>query len=287
MVGLRAPAARATLGLGTGSIGATGLEEAQVGELLEGAVEAGVTFFDSARSYGEAETRIGRYLARFGDRVVRATKVGYGIEGTEDWTAPCITAGIDAALTRLRTPVLDVAFLHSCPIETLERGDVIEALQRAIDAGKVRSAGYSGDGDALTWAVESGAFTTVEASYSVLDRSNHAALHTAKSLGIVTVAKRILANAVWRHSARPEAFDTGQYWDRYQAFDFELEDPTATFIRFASFAEPIDIALIGTSRLPHLEQALAAARRGPLSPACRKHLDRRYEEVGPDWPAVI
>ena len=64
------------VGLGTGQIGDPKLGEDLVEELLLGALDAGVTLIDTARSYGLAEERIGRHLKHRRDEFVLATKGG-------------------------------------------------------------------------------------------------------------------------------------------------------------------------------------------------------------------
>ena len=85
------------LGLGAGRIGGPETSEADVDRLVGGALDAGVTLIDTARSYGLSEERLGRALAGRRERVVLSTKVGYGVPGVPDWTARCITDGVDAA----------------------------------------------------------------------------------------------------------------------------------------------------------------------------------------------
>ncbi|HRC54963.1 MAG TPA: aldo/keto reductase, partial [Kofleriaceae bacterium] len=149
------------VGLGAGSIGEATTPDAEVEQLLNTALDAGVTLVDTARSYGLSEERLGSLLQGRRQRVVLSTKIGYDMAGIPDWTGPCIEAGVDAALRRLRTDWLDIVHLHSCGLDVLQRGDVVAALGRAVEAGKVRVAAYSGEGEALRWAVTSGAFGAV------------------------------------------------------------------------------------------------------------------------------
>ena len=81
------------LGLGAGQIGEASLAESEVKGLLLGAVDLGVTLFDTARSYGLSEERLGRHLRTRRDQVVLSTKIGYGVEGVADWTGECIRLG--------------------------------------------------------------------------------------------------------------------------------------------------------------------------------------------------
>ncbi|MEL6760815.1 MAG: aldo/keto reductase, partial [Myxococcota bacterium] len=64
------------------------LDRPEAERLLSEAVELGVFAIDTARSYGQAEEWIGRWLAgRSGQDIRLSTKVGYGVEGYPDWTA--------------------------------------------------------------------------------------------------------------------------------------------------------------------------------------------------------
>src|SRR4051794_28359829 len=91
------------LGFGAGQIGSPELNEEEAARLLHGALDLGVTFFDTARGYGLSEERIGRHLSSHRARFVLSSKGGYGVDGVPDWTAEVIARGIDDALGRLRT----------------------------------------------------------------------------------------------------------------------------------------------------------------------------------------
>lgn len=179
------------VGFGAGSIGEVELSDAEVARVLDAALDAGVNFFDTARSYGLSEERLGVHLASRRDSLVLSTKIGYDMAPHPDWTAPCITAGIEAALRRLRVDVIDIVHLHSCPLPVLERGEVIHALLAAVAAGKVRIPAYSGEGDALRWAVRSGHFGGIQCSVSLVDQQVlDDVLPQAAAQGLGVVAKR-------------------------------------------------------------------------------------------------
>src|SRR5918994_5785881 len=158
--GLRVP----VLGFGAMQVGDPALPEAHVERLLHHVLDAGLTLLDTARSYGRAEERIGRHLARRRDEFVLSTKVGYGVPGIPDWTYECVLAGVDAARDRLRTDVIDIVHLHSCGLSTLEAGDVTRALVRCRELGKIRVAAYSGDGDPLRFCTSPASTAEVERS---------------------------------------------------------------------------------------------------------------------------
>jgi aryl-alcohol dehydrogenase-like predicted oxidoreductase len=87
-----------------------------------------------------------------------------------EWSLKTLQQNIEESLRRLKTDYIDLMLLHSCSEELLKRGDVIRTLERALDAGKVRYIGYSGDGAAVLWAARSGSFQVIQTSVSVADQ---------------------------------------------------------------------------------------------------------------------
>lgn len=273
------------LGLGAGPLGDPSvLDDAAAERLIHAALELGVTLLDTAPSYGRSEQRIGHALRGRRDRVVLSTKLGYGVPGVADWTGPCITAGIDLALERLATSWLDVAHLHSCPLDVLQRGDVVEALAAAQRAGKVRIAAYSGDNEPLLWAISSGRFGSVQCSVNVADqRALDRAVPLAAERGLGVLAKRPLANGAWREAARPDAPDRGAYWDRLAAMGAPL---TAERALGFVLAQPVSSVLVGTTRLDHLRALAAASASASADPdaAQLRELFRRHDR---GWDGIV
>jgi aryl-alcohol dehydrogenase-like predicted oxidoreductase len=269
------------LGLGAGPLGdPAALDDAGAERLIHGALDLGITLIDTAPSYGASEARIGAALRGRRAGVVLSTKLGYGVPGMPDWTGPCITAGIDLALARLQTTWLDVAHLHSCPLDVLERGEVIDALLAARSAGKVRVAAYSGDNAPLAWAIECGHFGGVQCSVSAADqRALDAAVPRAVERGVGVLAKRPLANGVWREATRPHAPDRGEYWDRLAAMGEALTAERA--LGFA-LAQPVASVLVGTTKLDHL-RAMAEVGPDPGAAALRE----RFRACDRGWDGIV
>ena len=278
------------LGFGAGPLGDGRLSELDADALVGAALEHGITLFDTAPSYGSSEERLGRALGARRRDVVVATKGGYGVPGIADWTGEVIRRGIDAALARMRTDVIDIFLLHSCDAGTLGRDDILSELDRAKSAGKIRAAGYSGENEALAAAIASGRFDVVECSVSMFDRGSLAsAVADAAARGIGVLAKRPLANGAWRHDSPPDAPDVRTYWDRAQTMRIDVEPLTwpEALVRFAAYADGVTSALVGTSKVAHLSDAAAAAARGPLDAAFRARLDDAWNLHGSRWPGVI
>lgn len=277
-----------TLGLGCGALGNAALADAQAADLLACALDLGVRLFDAAPSYGNAEERLGRLLPARRHEVVLSTKLGYGVPGQADWTGPCISAGIDQALARLRTDHLDIALLHSCPRESLWRDDIREALARAKRAGKLRLYGYSGEGEALAAALEIPEFDVVMASLNLCDqRVIDDSLPRLR--GRRFLAKRPLANAPWAYAARPVGAYVEPYWERWQAMnlpDFGIA-PAELATRFAAWQPGVEAIVLGTAQPAHLREVARWIAAGPLSPEVVDALRQAFQAHGRDWGGQV
>ena len=277
------------LGLGAGELGADELDDREAEALLRVAVDRGVTLIDTARSYGSSEARIGRFLAPVRDAVVLSTKVGYGVDGVDDWTGACVRLGVDRALGLLATDRIDIVHLHSCPIEVLERGDVIAALHDARRAGKVRCAAYSGDNEPLEWAAASGQFDSLQLSWNLCDQRAGSVIDRAHQAGLGVIAKRPLANAPWRFADRPIGHEAELYWLRWRELAFDPGELTWDELaaRFAAHHAGISSAIIGTRRAAHLAHNAELVARGPLPPPVIDAMRARFQAIGADWSARI
>lgn len=277
------------LGFGAGTIGGDHQSELEIENLLNSVLDLGITLIDTSIGYGRSEERIGRFLKHRRHEYVLATKVGYGIPDTRDWTAPCIQAGIERALKVLQTDYLDIVHLHTCDRRTLECGDVVEALQTAKDAGKVRAIGYAGDNEPLQYAIGLGAFDSVIASVNLCDQHfiNHG-LWEAKTRGIGVIAKRPVANAPWRFAEHPGDHYCAPYWERLQAMNLDLSLPLQEVaLRFAAFTYGVDSIIVGSTNISHIRQNLGAVEKGILSAEIVENLRRRYLECDNGWQAQI
>jgi aryl-alcohol dehydrogenase-like predicted oxidoreductase len=278
------------VGFGAGPLGDARLSEATVDALVGAALDRGVTLFDTAPSYGTSEARLARALGVRRKEVVLATKGGYGVEGVADWTPDVIRLGIEQALGRLRTDVIDVFFLHSCDVATLERGEVLDALERARSAGKIRLAGYSGDEEPLRWAVRSRRFDVVECSVSLLDRAAlEATTLEAREHGIGVFAKRPLANGAMGSAADDGRPDLQAYRERARTLAIDTSPLmwAEAAVRFACFAPGVTSALVGTTKEANLGHAVDAALRGPLDAALQARLDAAWNERGRHFRGVV
>jgi len=161
--------------------------------ILRAAVERGVTLFDTAEAYGPFanEELVGEALAPFRDRVIIATKFGFGInpDGTRyglDSRPEHIRQVADAALRRLKVQTIDILYQHRVdPAVAIE--DVAGTVKELIAAGKVRYFGLS-EAKAQTirraHAVQPLAAVQSEYSLWTRDPERNGVLATCDELGI-------------------------------------------------------------------------------------------------------
>jgi aryl-alcohol dehydrogenase-like predicted oxidoreductase len=172
------------LGFGAAEIGFENTADHTVDTLLDEALDVGLNVIDTAAMYLDSEENIGRSLRGRRGRVLLFTKCGRHLAPRNslvglrarlgrklrrwigradeyeslDWHPRMLEWNIEQSLVRLKTDRIDLIQLHSCSEETLRRGEVIEALQRARQAGKVCHIGYSGDGQAALYACRCGLY---------------------------------------------------------------------------------------------------------------------------------
>jgi aryl-alcohol dehydrogenase-like predicted oxidoreductase len=276
------------LGLGAAQIGDPALDDNQVGQMLNAAVDAGINLFDTAPSYGISEDRLGRHLAARRNEIILSTKLGYGVNGIPDWTGPCITAGVEQALRILRTDYLDIAHFHSCPRVVLEQTDVIDALEAAQRAGKVRAIAYSGENDDLQWAVACGRFDGFMASLNLCEqRIIDTVLPAMAAKGFI--AKRPVANHPWRHAVRPVGDYCETYWERWRAMNLDNRGLAwgELSLRFGLSTPGVTAAVVGSARADHVQQSLEWAKRGPIDPDWRTHLLEVFARHDTNWTGQI
>ena len=180
----------------TGAYGA-GLPRSEGIAMIKAAFERGVTLFDTAEAYGPFtnEELVGEAVKSFRDRVVIATKFGFGInpDGSRygvDSRPEHIREVVDASLKRLQVETIDLIYQHrvdpNVPIE-----DVAGTLKALIEEGKVKHYGLSeAAAKTIRRAHAVHPVTAVQSEYSLWSRDveDNGVLATCQELGIGFVA---------------------------------------------------------------------------------------------------
>jgi aryl-alcohol dehydrogenase-like predicted oxidoreductase len=194
------------VGLGCNNFGDR-LDDAATRSVVDAALDAGITFLDTADNYGEtlSEEFLGRILQGRRDRVVLATKFG-GMRtdlGREGGASPAyVREAVEASLRRLRTDRIDLYQLHT-PDDATPIEETLDVLDELVQTGKVREVGCSNfsaaqlaQADAV-FAPGSATFASVQNELNLLDRRDlYAALPAADRLGLAYIPYFPLANGL-------------------------------------------------------------------------------------------
>jgi aryl-alcohol dehydrogenase-like predicted oxidoreductase len=190
------------VGLGCNNFGGR-IDEAATREVVDAAIDAGATFFDTADIYGatRSEEFLGRILRGRRRHIVLATKFGHEVSPDKKGARPeYVKQACEDSLRRLETDVIDLYQLHR-PDDEVPIADTLGALDGLVREGKVREIGCSNfTSDMLREAqtAASGArFVSVQNEYSLFHREPEAGvLDTCLELDIAFIPYFPLASGL-------------------------------------------------------------------------------------------
>ncbi len=264
------------LGFGTAELGFLDIAQSTCDQVLNGVLDSGITLIDTAECYAAAEQKVGNAVSCRREEFVLVTKCGHRVEDGEppEWSPEGITASAERSLRRLKTDHVDVLLLHSCSMEDLKRDDLITALLKLKEWGLASYVGYSGDNEALDYAIHMGIFDCIETSLSICDQINldgTLARATEANLGILI--KRPLANSIWRDMTRYGSFYdeyTAAYTQRFKAMGLSTQalgfegDWLELALRFTAYQPGVHTAITGGKNLDHILENIVLVGKGAL-----------------------
>lgn len=196
-------------------------EQSAAISLLHEAIELGVVHFDTAEMYGLGSTNeslLGEAFADRRDKVFIATKFGplrdpetgefTGIDGTRE---NCRKA-VEGSLSRLRTDVIDLYYLHrvdpTTPIE-----ETVSAMAELVSEGKVHAIGLSeASGDTIRRAAAIHPISAVQSEYSIFSRDiEDAVIPACIDIGATLVAYSPLGRGMLSGRFKEESLGEGDF----------------------------------------------------------------------------
>jgi aryl-alcohol dehydrogenase-like predicted oxidoreductase len=234
----------------------------QATAVLEKAVGLGITYLDTAVSYGngESETRVGRFLATRRRDVFVATKIPQGAR-----TLDAALREVEASLKRLQTDHVDLLHLHGLGDEAdlakIEAADgALKALYRLRDQKVARFVGMTShaDGAVMAKAIERHDLDCVQMAM------NPARALRFEELALPAANRKHLGVILMKVTGQDKLLGLGKA-------------DAATLLRYA-WSLPISAAVCGMPKIEFLEANVAAARAyvSPLSPAEMDRLRKQY-----------
>ena len=277
------------LGLGGSEIGYENASVETAKTLLNRALDLGINVIDTAECYHTSEELIGQTIGNRRESFFLFTKCGHphGSESAPNWSHDSILESVQRSLQRLRTDRVDIVHLHSCSEAELRKGEAISALQTARERGYTRYIGYSGDSHAARYAVECGAFDTLQTSINIADQEAIVlTLPTARKNSMGVIAKRPIANAAWKYGHKPIDSYTHEYWERmrklnYDFVNLDTEAAVAIALRFTLSVPGVHTAIVGTAKPDRLQQNIAFINGGPLGQEQFDAIRERWSDFAP------
>ena len=258
------------VGLGCNNLGGR-IDLPAARAVVEAALDAGVTFFDTAEVYGggNSERFLGEILEGRREEVVLATKFGWGRDAGHG-AAEYIRDAIDGSLERLRTGYADLYYLHK-PDPATPIAETLGALDELVRDGRVRAVGCSNfsarqlaEADAMARENGTVRFSALQNHYNLLERGDDAdVLPLCRELGVSYIPYFPLASGLL----------TGKYRRREPAPEGtrlagrHIEDDRFDRVEtLAAFAEErghtlLDLAISALASTPGIGSVIAGATK--------------------------
>ena len=252
------------------------LPDTQAIDLVRTAVAEGMTFFDTAPSYGKSERLLGEALEGLREQVVLCTKCP-GLTA-EDGTVlrggalrDRLLSSVEASLKALRTDWLDILMLHRTDRVVIESDEVAMLFGELKDEGIIRASGASTYPGGITGTViERGCWDVIQLAFHLMDQRETAYLDAAREAGIGIVVRSVLFKGILtdRGAALHPALESISAHRRRCIESTPAGMTLAEFAtRFAMSKLGVTSVLIGIDRPEYLEQALRMAKAGSLAAA--------------------
>ena len=279
--------------------------EAQAYAVLDAAWNAGIRYFDAARSYGRAEAFLSSWLHRRGfDPAEVAVGSKWGYTYTAGWRVKLPEGeehevkehSINVLKRQIRESrellgdYLDLYQIHSATLDSgvLENEAVLTELAQLRDGGLAIGFTTSGPRQPETiWKaleIERGGsmlFASVQATWNFLERSATKALEAAHEAGLGVIIKEALANG--RLTSRNESPDFQGKRAMLEALSRERGTTIDALALAAVLRQPfLDMVLSGAAKVEHLESNLAALQLS-WDPELDGALDSLVETAADYW----
>ncbi len=303
------------VGLGCWQLGADWgrVDDADAMAVLHAAVDAGVTFLDTADVYGDgrSERLIAAFLAERDAGVTVATKCGRRADPhvPESFTPENLRAWTDRSRVNLRTERLDLVQLHCPPTPVFSADEVFDALDALVAEGNLAAYGVSVEtcDEALT-AIARPNVATVQIILNAFRRKPlERVLPAAREAGVGIIARVPLASGLLSgkydehttfdaddhrtYNRHGEAFDVGE---TFSGVPFEVGvraarelaeiaeglgvSTAALALRWVIDQPGVSVVIPGARNAEQANANAAAAQLAPLAPDTLAAIERIYDE---------
>ena len=289
-------------------------DDATKHEAIRRALAGGINWIDTAAQYGngKSEEALGWLLPESGATPYLSTKFGLDVGNLSDIPGE-IEASLTASLARLKRTSVDLLQLHNrigtkaggrvmTVEQILGKNGVAEGLERLREKGLIRHLGITAFGEAacVNEVIASRRFDSAQVYYNLLNPSAGRAMPDAwtgqnmggiidacRANGVAVMAIRIFAAGVIASDERTGresvliaetsvAEDERKAKAVFDAIGSEHGTRGQVALRFVLSNPDVSCAILGSSELHHIDEAIEAAAMGPLPPHVLARLDALY-----------
>ena len=283
------------------------VDDAESIRAIHRALEMGVTFFDTAECYGagHSEKVLGEALEGRRGQVVIASKFGHNVDEQKrqatgsDPSIEHLNRSCETSLKRLRTDYLDVLQFHLGGYDADKVDPLIEALEKLVEAGKVRCYGWSTDDPARAAAFARGKHCSVVQQQLNIFEGNEQTLALAERENLASInrgplAKGILTAKFTRGTQLPDN-DVRHNWDTREGAIAQAID-TASAIREVLTSDgrtpaqgaigwlwarsAVTVPIPGFKTVAQVEDNAGALEQGPLNESQMRQIEELLDQSG-------
>ncbi len=281
---------------------------------IHAAIDSGINLFDTAAAYGagHAEKLLATALKDKPDTLI-VTKIGFAIDEStkklmgEEVAPHTIIPAIDRCLNRLNRDVVDIVLLHLNDLPLDQANAIFDEMDKAVEAGKIRSYGWSTDFSDKAVAMENrSSFKAVEHAMNVLSDAPdmqklihknqwHALLRSPLAMGLLSgkynagqsmpsddIRSKTLQWMQYYKDAKPNA----QYLDRFnnirELLQSEGRTPVQGALAWLWAKSPNNIPIPGARTVEQIEGLAGAIALGPLSETVMNEIEALVDREQ-DW----
>ncbi len=304
------------VGFGVWTVGTSwwGITDEDFGiDLLRNAFDRGITFFDTADTYGSGvgETILAKALKDKRDQIVIATKFGYDfysdtgerkghVELPHDFSPQFVRFAADESLKRLETDYIDLYQVHNPRMDDIDSDDLFDTLTRLQDEGKIRHFGVA-LGPAIGWkdeglaAMEKRDICSLQIIYNLLEQDpGRDFFPVAREEGVGVLVRVPHSSGLLEgkydkdtkfskddhRSHRPDEWLT-EGLKKLEKISFLTEVRDATIgqmaLRFVLSEPSISSALPNIYNVDHIDEFVGASDCDDLTPEELKEIERLYD----------
>jgi aryl-alcohol dehydrogenase-like predicted oxidoreductase len=237
--------------------------------LLQKAVNRGMNFFDTARSYGRSEYVIGKAFKGSREKVVICTKCKNfpyddgSLPGGKEMES-FINDSLQKSLSELQTDYVDIFMIHSATERLLENQDVTEIFSNYKNKGIAKAIGVSTyTVEETRKAIESGVWDVIQLPFNLLDQSQSELFSLAEQNGVGIVVRSVLFKGILTDRSRnlhPKLKFVTEHCQKYNSLlNEQVPRLSDLAVKFVLSCKEVSSVLVGIDRFEYLESCFAVA----------------------------